>query len=300
MTPKLPLKFAAIDIGSNAVRLLLSKVEEHDDEAIFERQAFVRMPIRLSEDSFVKKKISTQKSTLLIETMIGFGHLIKAYGALSYMACATSAMREASNGSRIVQTIKKRSDLDLNIISGREEAEIIYSSHIEERLNPRRNYLYIDVGGGSTELTVISRKKVVASSSFNIGTVRLLHNLVKKDQWKSMKQWVRKHAGKYKGLRGVGSGGNINKIFKLARKKSDTPMTYKEVDRIYEYLNGFSLADRIDVLGLKPDRADVIIPASEIYLSVIEWAKIKRIYVPQVGISFGIVQLLYARHKSNK
>jgi exopolyphosphatase/guanosine-5'-triphosphate,3'-diphosphate pyrophosphatase len=244
------MKFAAIDIGSNAVRLLLSRVIENGKYPIFKKESLIRMPIRLGEDAFVKKRISDEKVERLVTTMTAFRHLIKAYDAVDYMACATSAMREAENGDEIVQLVRKRSNIELQIIEGKREADIIYANHFEERLDSNASYLYIDVGGGSTEITVFAKGQSITSNSFNIGTVRLLKNLVAKESWQKMKEWIKVIAPQFYPITGIGSGGNINKLFKMSRIKEGKPMSYKKLKALHKYLNTFSLDERIKILRL--------------------------------------------------
>lgn len=294
------MKFAAIDIGSNAVRLLLSRVIENGKYPIFKKESLIRIPIRLGEDAFVRKRISAEKAEQLVNTMRGFKFLIEAYQAIDYMACATSAMREAENGEDVVKEIMRRSGIKLDIVAGQKEADIIYANHFEERLDKNKSYLYIDVGGGSTELTLFSHNQSITSHSFNIGTVRLLHGLVPDSRWKEMKQWVQVIAPEFKPVIGIGSGGNINKMFKLSRIKIGKPISYKRLRELDKYLNTFSLDERIKILGLRPDRADVIIPAADIFTSVMKWAKINRMYVPEIGLSDGMIRLLYERHMANR
>ncbi|TDI84714.1 MAG: exopolyphosphatase [Caldithrix sp.] len=294
------MKFAAIDIGSNAVRLLLSRVIENGKYPIFKKESLIRIPIRLGEDAFVRKRISAEKAEQLVNTMRGFKFLIEAYQAIDYMACATSAMREAENGEDVVKEIMRRSGIKLDIVAGQKEADIIYANHFEERLDKNKSYLYIDVGGGSTELTLFSHNQSITSHSFNIGTVRLLHGLVPDSRWKDMKQWVQVIAPEFKPVIGIGSGGNINKMFKLSRIKTGKPISYKRLRELDKYLNTFSLDERIKILGLRPDRADVIIPAADIFTSVMKWAKINRMYVPEIGLSDGMIRLLYERHMANR
>ena len=294
------MKFAAIDIGSNAVRLLLSRVIENGKYPIFKKESLIRIPIRLGEDAFVRKRISAEKAEQLVNTMRGFKFLIEAYQAIDYMACATSAMREAENGEDVVKEIMRRSGIKLDIVAGQKEADIIYANHFEERLDKNKSYLYIDVGGGSTELTLFSHNQSITSHSFNIGTVRLLHGLVPDSRWQEMKQWVQVIAPEFKPVIGIGSGGNINKMFKLSRIKTGKPISYKRLRELDKYLNTFSLDERIKILGLRPDRADVIIPAADIFTSVMKWAKINRMYVPEIGLSDGMIRLLYERHMANR
>jgi len=293
------LRFAAIDIGTNAVRLLLSKVVEGGDRPVFEKESFIRMPLRLGEDTFLHGRISDEKTESLAETMIGFRHLITAYRAADFKAYATSAMREAENGDEVARRIKDQSGIELTIISGKTEAEVIYANHIEERLGPARNYLYIDVGGGSTELNLISSGKVIASKSVNIGSVRMLEGKVDETQWADMKTWLKENTPALRPIYGIGMGGNINKIFQLARVKEGRPISYKEVRRLYDYLSSFTLEERITELGLRPDRADVILLAGEIYLSVMKWAKVRKMFVPQIGLADGIIHILYERFRNS-
>lgn len=294
------MKFAAIDIGSNAVRLLLSRVIENGKYPIFKKESLIRIPIRLGEDAFVRKRISAEKAEQLVNTMRGFKFLIEAYQAIDYMACATSAMREAENGEDVVKEIMRWSGIKLDIVAGQKEADIIYANHFEERLDQNKSYLYIDVGGGSTELTLFSHNQSITSRSFNIGTVRLLHGLVPDSRWKDMKQWVQVIAPEFKPVIGIGSGGNINKMFKLSRIKTGKPISYKRLRELDKYLNTFSLDERIKILGLRPDRADVIILAADIFTSVMKWAKINKMYVPEIGLSDGMIRLLYERHMANR
>ena len=193
-------KFASIDIGSNAIRLLLKRVYENNSNPVFKKDSLVRIPVRLGDDSFLKKAISEKKADKLIKSMIGFKYLIEAYNPIDFMACATSAMRDASNGQKIVNEIKRQSGIDLQIISGKQEAEVIYSNHIEKLLDKSKSYLYIDVGGGSTELTIFSNNESIVSKSFNIGTIRLLNDIVEKHTWKEVKNWVRENTKDYQSM----------------------------------------------------------------------------------------------------
>jgi exopolyphosphatase / guanosine-5'-triphosphate,3'-diphosphate pyrophosphatase len=290
------LRFAAIDIGSNAVRLLIADVVLGTGEPKFKKSTLIRVPLRLGDDAFLDKKISDKKSEDLIKTMVAFRYLMDVYKISDYMACATSAMREASNGKAIVNRIKKSADIDLEIIAGQREANIIYSSHIEQHLDRRKNYLYIDVGGGSTELSIFSQNKLVASRSFDIGTIRILDNQDKDETWKDMKEWIKQHGKTHKNLIGIGTGGNINKLFKMSAEKDNTPLSILKIQSMFRELNSYSLKDRISVLGLNPDRADVIVPACEIYLAVMKWAAVKQIFVPKVGLVDGIIQLLLEKN----
>ena len=286
------MRYAAIDIGSNAIRLLIADILQNGKIVSFKKNTLIRVPLRLGDDAFLDKKISLKKVEELLKTMVAFRNLIDVYKVSDYMACATSAMREASNGSSIVSLIKSEAGINLEIVEGQREANIIYASHIEESLDRKKDYLYIDVGGGSTELSVFSKGVMVASRSFNLGGIRILDNQDKDETWADMKEWVKHQAQTNKNLSGIGTGGNINRLFRMADQKDGTAITFLKLKSIYDYLNSFSLKDRINVLGLNQDRADVIIPAAEIYLSVMKWGGVKQIFVPRVGLVDGIIQLL--------
>ncbi len=291
------MKYAAIDIGSNAVRLLFMQVFEDTPRTFYKKDALFRVPIRLGEDAFVKKRISPEKEESLLNTMIAFKHLIKAYRPVSFMACATSAMREARNGRQVVERIEKATDIKIEIIDGGREADIINSNKITETMSKDGQYIYIDVGGGSTELTMLSREGIADSSSYNIGTVRMLAEQADPAEWERMKKWLKMHRKKNDAIYGIGSGGNINKIFNLTGQQAGKPVSAKQLTMVYEQLSSHTYEDRIRVLGLRPDRADVIIPAFKIYLSVMKWAGIKKLYVPEIGLSDGIIHVLHERHK---
>jgi exopolyphosphatase/guanosine-5'-triphosphate,3'-diphosphate pyrophosphatase len=291
------MKFAAIDVGSNAVRLLLSRVDYGGVEPIYEKITLVRMPIRLGEDAFVHNNISQEKVSRLVSTMIAFKHLMDAYEPIDFMACATSAMREADNSDEIVSIIKKKSGIDLKVISGRKEAKIIYSNRIEKIVGSSDStYLHIDVGGGSTEVILFKGDEVFAYRSFNIGTIRILEGIVTKEDWNEMKQWVKKITRKHKPDNAIGSGGNINKLFRMSGRKDGTLLQDTDIRSLNTYLKGFTLEQRITKLGLRPDRADVIVPASKIYYSVMKWGNVTHMHVPQLGLAEGIIHVLYKKH----
>jgi exopolyphosphatase/guanosine-5'-triphosphate,3'-diphosphate pyrophosphatase len=290
------LRYAAIDIGSNAVRLLIAEINESNGSVSFKKNTLIRVPLRLGDDAFLNQHISDKKAADLVKTMQAFKNLMDVYKVADYRACATSAMREAKNGPDLVRMIKDDADIALEIVHGEVEANIIYSSHIEQNIDKSKNYLYIDVGGGSTELSLFSEGEMVASQSFNLGTIRILDNQDKDETWEEMKEFLRVHTRHFKNLSGIGTGGNINKLYKLAEEKEDSPMAFTKLKTLYHYLNSFSLKDRINVLGLNHDRADVIIPACEIYLSVMKWGGIKNIYVPSVGMVDGIIQTLIEKN----
>lgn len=292
--------FAAIDIGSNAMRLLFCRVYEVDGKPHFSKEELIRMPIRLGEDVFVKGKITSSKEERLITSLKGFSELIKAYQVDDFRAVATSAMRDASNGAEIIARARKESGINVEIIDGKLEASLVFSNHTEEIINPKNAYLYIDVGGGSTELTLYYNQKVIAAKSFNIGTVRMLLNKAEKEEWEEMKAWVKRSAVGIHPLFAIGSGGNINKIFKMANKKETKHLSYDKLKELYDMLNSYTYEERIERLGLKPDRADVIVPAAKIFLSIMKTADIERVYVPQIGLSDGIVHELYMTKRMNR
>ncbi|HZX59936.1 MAG TPA: exopolyphosphatase [Mucilaginibacter sp.] len=294
------MKYAAIDIGSNAIRLLIADIIENNGSVSFKKNTLVRVPLRLGDDAFLQQHISDRKAADLVKTMKAFRNLMDVYKVSDYTAFATSAMREASNGQIIVNTIKNEADIDLEIITGQKEAKIIYSNHSEQNIDKTKTYLYIDVGGGSTELSLFSDGKLLASRSFNIGTIRILDNQDKEETWNEMREFVREHTRMFKVVHGIGTGGNINKIYKLSEEKSGVPLSFVKLKSLYSYLNSFSLKDRINVLGINQDRADVIIPACEIFISIMKWANIKNIYVPSVGLVDGIVQLLIEKNILSK
>jgi exopolyphosphatase/guanosine-5'-triphosphate,3'-diphosphate pyrophosphatase len=273
------------------------QVFEYGHETVFKKDALFRVPVRLGEDVFVTGKISREKTESLMHTMQAFDHLIKAYRPSDHMACATSAMREAKNGKRIVRLVREKTGLRIQIIDGRCEADIIYSNHFAETLEPGKAYLYVDVGGGSTELTLIADGRIAAARSFDIGTVRMIKDMVRDGVWAEMKGWLKRHRPKSAGLEGIGSGGNINTIFALSRNKRGVPIAYKSLLKIYRKLCSISYEDRIRDLKLRPDRADVIIPAARIYTSIMAWTGIEKLHVPQIGLVDGLIHLLYEKQK---
>ncbi len=292
--------FAAIDIGSNAIRLLFCRVTTLDGKAHYSKEELIRMPVRLGEDVFLHGKISEVKADKLVTSLKGFGELIKAYGVESFKAIATSAMRDATNGNEIIERIKNETGLIVEIIDGKREASLVFSNHIEQILNPKYAYLYIDVGGGSTELTLYYDSRVIAARSFNIGTVRMLLEKVDKNEWEEMKAWVKKNTYGIHPLFGIGSGGNINKIFKMSGKKETKHLSYDKLKGLYEMISSYTYQERIERLDLKPDRADVILPAAKIFLSVMKNAGIEKVFVPQIGLSDGLVHEMYEKMLAKK
>jgi exopolyphosphatase/guanosine-5'-triphosphate,3'-diphosphate pyrophosphatase len=290
------LRYAAIDIGSNAVRLLIADIIENNRSVSFKKNTLIRVPLRLGDDAFLDHHLSNKKADDLVKTMQAFRNLMDVYKVTDYMAYATSAMREAKNGPEIVSRIKDDANIDLEIIHGQKEARIIYGNHAEQGIDKSKNYLYIDVGGGSTELSLFTAGELWASRSFNIGTIRMLDNQDTDESWNDMKEFLRENTKQFKIISGIGTGGNINKLYKLSEEKGNAPLTFGKLKSLYNYLNSFSLKDRINVLGLNQDRADVIIPACEIYITVMKCANIKNIYVPTVGLVDGIIQNLIEKN----
>jgi len=290
------LRYAAIDIGSNAVRLLIADIIENNGSVSFKKNTLIRVPLRLGDDAFLDHQLSDKKTADLVKTMQAFGKLMEVYKVADYMAYATSAMREAKNGEEIVKQIKNDAGIDLEIVHGQKEAGMIYASHADQTIDKSKNYLYIDVGGGSTELSFFSAGEMWASKSFNIGTIRMLDNQDTEESWNDMKDFIRENTKQFKIISGIGTGGNINKLYKLSEEKDKAPLTFGKLKALYSYLTSFSLKDRINVLGLNQDRADVIIPACEIYITVMKWANIKNIYVPTVGLVDGIIQTLIEKN----
>ncbi len=290
------MRYAAIDIGSNAIRLLIADIIENNGSVSFKKNTLVRVPLRLGDDAFIEQHISERKAEDLLKAMRAFRNLMDVYKVSDYLAFATSAMREAKNGQVIVEAIKNTAEIDLEIINGQKEARIIYANHSENNIDKSKNFLYVDVGGGSTELSLFADGKLFASRSFNIGTIRILDNQDKDETWQEMRDFVRDNTKSFKNLNGIGTGGNINKLYKMSEEKNGAPLSFLKLKSLYNYLNSFSLKDRINVLGINQDRADVIIPACEIFLSVMKWANMKNIYVPSVGLVDGIIQLLIEKN----
>ena len=287
-------KYAAIDIGSNAVRLLISDVIEQDDRPpIFRKNSLVRVPIRLGEDVFKSQEISERNILRLKEAVLAFNLLMKSHEISKYKACATSAMREAVNGYEVTQEIKKTTNITIDIINGKEEANIIAATGLNQFVSDGSTYLYVDVGGGSTEFTIFHNGQAIASKSVKIGTVRLLNGLVEEDTWNDLKSWIEHNTQSYNKIDIIGSGGNINKIFKLSGKQLGKPITYFYMSSLYKRLNSLTYENRIIELGLNQDRADVIIPATRIFLSAMKWSKSKYIYVPKIGLADGIIKRMY-------
>jgi exopolyphosphatase/guanosine-5'-triphosphate,3'-diphosphate pyrophosphatase len=294
------LKLAAIDIGSNAARLLITEVfEKEKAEPVFNKINLVRVPLRLGIDVFENGLISKDKANKLIETIKAYKHLLSIYEVKHLKACATSAMRDAANASDILKLVKDATGIDIKIISGSEEASYINENHVAEHLDKEHSYLYIDVGGGSTELTFFAKEKMVFKSSFNIGTIRLLKKKVEDEHWEEIKTYIKQQTKNYNNITAIGSGGNINKVFSLSKKKEGKPL---HIDLLKDYLkelSSVSLQERMELYKLREDRADVIVPALQIYVNVMRWADIEEIYVPKIGLADGLIHLLYEEVRNN-
>lgn len=287
-------KYGAVDIGSNAIRLLIvSVIEQEGKDTIFKKTSLVRVPIRLGAEVFLEGKISDGNAKRMIDAMSAFRLLMNTHGIKRYKACATSAMREASNGAEIAEKIKKESGIVINIIDGKTEAEMIASTDLKTLIQDDKVFLYVDVGGGSTEFTVFANGENIGSRSFKIGTVRLLEGLVEEDIWEEMKVWIKKETKDFQKIEMIGSGGNINTIFKKSGKKIGRPLSYIYLSSYYKRLKTLTFEERITELDMNPDRADVVVPATRIYIMAMKWSKAKNVFVPKIGLSDGIIKSLY-------
>ena len=283
------MRLAAIDIGSNAARLLITEVIQDNGKPQFNKLNLVRVPLRLGFDVFENKFISPEKEQMILNTIKSYKYLLEVYEVKHLKACATSAMRDASNSNEIIQKVKDETGIEIEVISGDTEATLIYENHVAENMDKAHSYLYIDVGGGSTELTFFADSKLVCKESFNIGK-----NQVEEKMWDEMKDFIKR------GLKGhdndvvaIGSGGNINKVFSLSKRKEGKPLSLELLKDYYKELSIFTVDERIRIYKLKEDRADVIVPALLIYVNVMRWANAQEIYVPKIGLADGLVQHLY-------
>ncbi|PIE50992.1 MAG: exopolyphosphatase [Flavobacteriales bacterium] len=285
---------AAIDIGSNAGRLLIKEVNINSKGKVkFTKLNMLRMPLRLGIDVFTQGKIGKEREQMTLDSMKVFSDLMKIYKVEHYRACATSAMRDAKNGDDIRKKIKAETGINIEIISGDEEANLIYENHFEDNLNPNKNYLYIDVGGGSTELMFFENNDLKYKRSFNIGTLRLLNNLVKQETWEEMKKEIKKHIISDKPLVGIGSGGNINKIFSLSKTKEGKPISTDILQEYHAIFSEMSVEKRMSKFKLRRDRADVIVPALMIFNKVVNWTRMEKIYVPKISVADGLIKNIY-------
>lgn len=288
------MKLAAIDIGSNAARLLITEASlDKKNSPSFTKLSLVRVPLRLGFDVFDTGRISDKKVALLLHTIKGFLNIAKAYEVSAMKTCATSAMRDAENSTEILQLIRDKAGVEIEVISGSEEASFVFENHIAENLDKDHSYLYIDVGGGSTELTFFSNNQLIFTDSFPIGTIRLLKDQVSDATWNDMKVAIKSKTKGFKTVEAIGSGGNINKVFSMSKRKDGKPLSYELLRDYYKELSNVSLSDRINIYKLKEDRADVIVPALKIYISAMRWAGADQIYVPKIGLVDGLVQHLW-------
>ncbi|MBT5870781.1 MAG: exopolyphosphatase [Bacteroidetes bacterium] len=293
-------KYAAVDIGSNAIRLLIATVIEKEGfPTQFKKTSLVRLPIRLGADVFLEGNISSGNYKRLLDAMQAYSLIIKTHKVVAFRACATSAMREAKNGKEIVSKLKAATGIDIQIIDGNDEAAIIASTDLKQLISDNKVFLYVDVGGGSTEFTVFANGKNIASHSFKLGTVRIINGMVEDTMWEQAQQWVTQHTKAYSKINVIGSGGNINSIYRFSEKKVGQPLSYLFMSNFYEKVKQYDYNQRVFELKMNPDRADVIIPATRIYLSAMKWAKAKNMYVPKIGLADGIVKQLYNERKTS-
>lgn len=292
------MRLAAIDIGSNAARLLITEVTlDEKQKPVFNKMNLFRVPLRLGFDVFETGIIAKQKTEMLLQTMKAFKHLLNAYEVKNIRACATSAMREAKNADDIIRKVKLETDIKIEVITGDMEAGFIFENHIAETLDNDHSYMYVDVGGGSTELSFFSNGNLIFKESFNIGTIRLLQGQVHNKTWEVMKEIIKTVTKGQKEVVAIGSGGNINKVFTMSKRKDGKPVTLDLLKDFYKELGGHSVAERIKLYNLKPDRADVIVPALQIYTNAMRWAGAKDMYVPKIGLADGLIQHMWEELK---
>lgn len=288
------MRLAAIDIGSNAARLLISDVIPGPQTIPeFIKVALIRVPLRLGFDVFDKGEISPGKVEKIIKTIKSYKLLLDIYEVKHLKACATSAMRDAVNGNAIIKKVKEETGIEISIISGEEEASFIYENHVAENMTVDESYLYIDVGGGSTELTFFSDGKMVFKKSFDIGTIRLLKGQVSEAMWDEMKEFIKVKTKGYHHVTAIGSGGNINKIFSLSKRKEGKPLSLELLREYYKEFSTLSMPQRMSLHKLREDRADVIVPALLIYINVMRWTDTEEIFVPKIGLADGLIHTLY-------
>lgn len=292
------MRLAAIDIGSNAARLLITDViEGPQGTPDFIKLTLVRVPLRLGFDVFEKGEISEDKIEMFVKTIQSYKLLLEVYDVKHLITAATSAMRDAANSKKILDRIKYETGIEIKIITGEEEATYIYENHFAENLNTNESYLYIDVGGGSTELTFFSDGKLITQQSFDIGTIRLLKNQVTEEHWEEMRRFIKEKLSGHHHITAIGSGGNINKIFSLSKRKEGRPLPLELLRNYYKEFSSLSLSQRISLYQLREDRADVIVPALLIYINVMRWAEAEEIFVPKIGLADGLIHILYDRVK---
>ena len=290
-------KYAAIDIGSNAVRILVTNVVSYKKKTVFLKNALVRVPIRLGQDAFTSGKISDKNINRMIKSMKAFKLLMQVHEVKDYLAFATSALRDAKNGSYLVEKVFKKSGIKIEIIDGKKEAKIISNTNVFDTINKEKIFLYVDIGGGSTEFSVLINGKRNESKSFKIGTVRMLNSKVEQVTLDEAEAWVRRHTLMHERISLLGTGGNINKLHKIANINDNDPLSYLTLNALYNQLDTLTYEERIVKLGLNPDRSDVILPAAKLFIKVLNWSGAKDIYVPKSGLSDGMIRELYKRKK---
>jgi len=288
-------KYAAIDIGSNAVRILVTNVVSYKKKTVFLKNALVRVPIRLGQDAFTNGKISDKNIKRMIKSMKAFKLLMEVHEVKDYLAFATSALREAKNGSYLVEKVLKKSGIKIEIIDGKKEAKIISNTNVFDTINKEKTFLYVDIGGGSTEFSVLINGKRNQSKSFKIGTVRMLNSKVEQVTLDEAESWVRRHTLMHERIYLLGTGGNINKLHKIANINDNGPLSYLTLNTLYNQLDALTYEERIVDLGLNPDRSDVILLAAKLFIKILNWSGAKDIYVPKVGLSDGMIRELYKR-----
>ena len=289
-------KLAAIDIGSNAIRILIANVvQEVGEHPVYMKSEMIRVPIRLGQDSFTVGEISKKNMKRVVKAMKAFRLIMKVNGVKHYMACATSALRESNNADELVALVKKKAKIKIEVIDGRKEAEIISNTTILNDLGQNLNYLYVDVGGGSTEFSVLQGGKRIVSKSFKTGTVRMINNMVNEKVWLEIEKWIQTHTAGIEKIALLGSGGNINKVFKLSNTKEGKPLTYIKINAFYEDLKKLTYEQRILKYNLNLDRADVILPALEIYLKALKWSGASKVFVPKIGLADGMIKMMYKK-----
>jgi exopolyphosphatase/guanosine-5'-triphosphate,3'-diphosphate pyrophosphatase len=293
--------FASIDIGSNAVRLLFANAFDKNGKTHVEKATLIRIPIRLGVDVYKNNSVSEKRADNLIRTLKAFKLLIDVYKPVDFTACATAAMREAKNGKDILNRIKKKTGIDVRIVDGLEEAEIIRSTNVFEVPQGKTLAMYVDLGGGSIEISVTDKKnRLLDARSFKIGTIRLLNGKVKDKQWEELKSWLERFKEDFGKIHIIGSGGNINKIAKIYGNYRDNTISYQQLAHAYGHLKSFTLEERIEKLGLRPDRADVIVPAAKVFLFIAKIIRSETILVPKIGLADGLIHQLYEKHKSKR
>lgn len=292
-------KLAAIDIGSNAIRILITNVvQEVGEHPVYMKSELIRVPIRLGQDSFTVGEISDKNMRRVVKAMKSFKLIMKVYGVKHYMACATSALRESNNADELVALVKKKAKIKIEVIDGRKEAEIISNTTILNNFGQSQNYLYVDVGGGSSEFSILQNGKRIVSKSFKTGTVRMLNNMVSDKVWIEIEKWIQTHTAGIENIALLGSGGNINKVFKLSNTKEGKPLTYIKINTFYQDLKKLSYEQRVLKYNLNLDRADVILPALEIYLKALKWSGATKVFVPKIGLADGMIKMMYKKYNT--